>query len=286
MNLFGFGPAAIAMAIIMVLALIGMIICAKKQEMVPAAKPAAIACMGVIVACAGGILIKTGMFGDGGNTKLIANEMVYVKSAPYILGKYVGTKYPNSKILLFVDEGKNNIRQDEMISELKRGLGASCEIVGTECPKPIVLPPDGEELPATDATSNPAFPSMEMMVPIQELMTAESASEAISKYSGITMLITLVGFPRNFKDMDMWYEEDETKRLKVAVVNGEIYQLGPGIHSGQIVAAATYNPQAKFDESKAPSDPQAAFDKRYILVTPENVEETAQKYPGLFEIQK
>jgi hypothetical protein len=127
---------------------------------------------------------------------------------------------------------------------------------------------------------------MGMMIPIQEIMTAQSVTEGIAKYPGTTMIVTFIGLPRDFTNMEIWYGEDEAKKLKVAVINGEVYQLGPGISAGQIVAAVTYNPKAKFDESKAPSDPQAAFDKRYLMITPENVEQIAQEYPGLFEVQK
>ncbi len=290
MNLFGFGPAAIAMAVVMVLALIGMIVCAKKQEVTPAAKPAAIACMVIIVVCAFGILTTTGMFGDGGTKKLIQNELVYMKASAFIPGKHIGEKYPGAKILLLVDEEKNNTRQAEMIEEFKRGLAGKCEIIGTDCPKPLPPPPaEGEEAPPAadpNMAPGPGMAGMDMMIPIQEIMTAQSVTEAIAKYPGVTMIVTLVGLPRNFTEMGIWHEEDEAKKLKVAVINGEVYQLGPEIASGQIVAAVTYNPKGKFDESKAPSDPQAAFDKRYLMITPENVEQIAQDYPGLFEVQK
>ncbi len=285
MNLFGFGPAAIAMAVVMVLALIGMIVCAKKQEVTPAAKPAAIACMVIIVVCAFGILTTTGMFGDAGTKKIIQNELVYMKASAFIPGKHIGEKHPGAKILVLVDEEKNNVRQAEMIEEFKKGLAGKCEIIGTECPKPLPPPPaEGEE--ATPPPPPPG-PEMEMMtIPIQEIMTAQSVMEAIAKYPGTTMIVTFIGLPRDFTNMEIWYEEDEAKKLKVAVINGEVYQLGPGIAAGQIVAAVTYNPKAKFDESKAPSDPQAAFDKRYLMITPENLEQIAQEYPGLFEVQK
>jgi len=286
-NIFGFGPAAIGMAIVMVLALIGMIVCAKKQDVTPAAKPAAIACMVIIILCAFGILTTTGMFGDAGTKKIIQNEMVYLKASAYIPGKYIGDKFPGSKILLLIDEEANNTRQADMIAEFERGLAGRCEIIGKEIPKPIPL----EETEAgQNPTPTPPPPgneqAPEMVIPIQEIMTAESVIAAISKYPNVTMIVSFIGLPRDFNNMDIWYEEDESKKIKVAIVGGEIYQLGPGIASGQIVAAVTYNPKAKFDESKAPSDPQAAFDKRYILITPENIEKIASENQGLFEVQK
>lgn len=286
-DIFGFGPAAIIMALVMVLALIGMIVCAKKQNVTPAAKPAAIACMIIIILCAFGILATTGMFGDAGTKKIIQNEMVYMKSSAFIPGKYIGDKYPGAKIFLLVDDEKNNIRQEELIKEFERGLAGRCEIVGRDVPKPPPPPPaEGEEAAQPAPAPTPDQEMSEMMIPIQEIMTAESVMTSLAKYPNANMLVTFIGLPRNFQEMPIWFEEDEAKRIKVALVSGEVYQLGPGIAAGQIVAAVTYNPKAKFDESKAPSDPQAAFNKRYLLITPENVEQIAAENQGLFEVPK
>jgi hypothetical protein len=287
---FGFSFLAIGMAVVMLIALIAMIVCAKKQDTVPAAKPAAIACMVVVMVCALGILIQTGMFGDYSTSKIIANEMVYAKAGAYIPGKYIGEKFPGSKILFLVDDEKYNSRQKEIIESFKEGLAGKAEIIGSECPRPLPPAPTEEAIAAEGAATTPPIQqgpidSM-MMMPIQETMTAQVVNDIMLKYPKANMLVTFVGFPRDIENMDIWHEEDTEKMVKVAVVSGDIYQLKPAFARKQAAAVVAYSPKAKFDESKAPSDMQAAFDKRYLLITLENIESILTEYPGLFPEDK
>ncbi|MBT7188277.1 hypothetical protein HN911_13235 [Candidatus Bathyarchaeota archaeon] len=50
-----------------------------------------------------------------------------------------------------------------------------------------------------------------------------------------------------------------------------------------IVAAVTYNPKAVYDPKPPPADLDAAFSKRYLLVTPDNVGQMAYQYGDLFK---
>jgi hypothetical protein len=263
--------------------------CAKKQDTVPAAKPAAIACMVVVMVCAFGILTQTGMFGDSSSSKIIANEMVYAKAGAYIPGKYIGEKFPGAKILFLVDDEKYNSRQKEIIESFKEGLAGRAEIIASECPRPLPPAPTEEAVAAEGTATTPPIPQGRMdsmMMPIQEIMTAQTVNDIMFKYPNVNMLVTFVGFPRDINNMDIWREENPEKRVKVALVSGEIYQLKPAFSAKQAVAAVAYSPKAKFDESKAPSDIQAAFDKRYLLITLENIESVLAEYPGLFPEEK
>ena len=48
------------------------------------------------------------------------------------------------------------------------------------------------------------------------------------------------------------------------------------------VAAVTYNPNAVYDNKPIPKDPKEAFDKRFLLVTPENFESIKSAHANLF----
>jgi len=52
--------------------------------------------------------------------------------------------------------------------------------------------------------------------------------------------------------------------------------MGDDIKNGTIVAAMAVNPTGSYGE-ELPKDPQAAFDSRYLLVTPDNVSEMIEK---------
>jgi hypothetical protein len=299
MMIYGFGLTAIILAAVMVVALIGMIACAKKQDVSPRAKPMAIVCMLIIIVCAIGILVNTGMFGDTSTKKLIANEMVYAKSAVIVPGKLLAEKYPDSKILLLIDGIANNVRQEELILAFKTALDGKLTIVGQECPRPLPFPPpdalapkEGDTatpVPSTAPSSAPMEPMgmPEMMIPIQEVMTAQGINDILAKYPEVNMIVSFVGFPRDIQNMSIWYEENPEKKVKVVSLSGDCYNLKDAIICGQAVAAVVYSPNAKFSEKTAPIDPKAAFDERYILITPENIQEILTQFPNLFpEIKK
>jgi len=292
--IFGFGLDAIIMVVIMVIALIGMIIAAKKQELYPAAKPIAIVCIVVIIACAVGVLFRTGMFGeDKMNKKIIDRETKYLHSSAHIAGKYIADKFPGSKILLLVDDNPENKEQAVLLKVFKDALGQKAEILGTDCPRsiPVVTVAEGEETAVATTTAGAAAGSDPLAVThsaddaptIQDIMTAETVNYTVAKYPDINMIVSFIGLPYDLEHMNIWYEEDPEKRIKVALIGGNIFRTKSAIASGLIVMAVNYKPDLKFDTSgSAPEDPQEAFDKRYVMITPENINEFSEKYPKFF----
>ena len=55
------------------------------------------------------------------------------------------------------------------------------------------------------------------------------------------------------------------------------------IQAKLVIAAAAPDPEVIPDDWQPPQDLDAAFAKRYLLVTPENVQALAEKHPKLFE---
>ena len=89
------------------------------------------------------------------------------------------------------------------------------------------------------------------------------------------MVITCIGLPAGGRA--------RRKGKKVAIAGGSVYEYGPAIQGKMIVAAVTYKPDAEYDDKSVPSNMEEAFNKRYLLVTPENLAEVATKYGELFK---
>ncbi|MCX6983824.1 MAG: hypothetical protein NT118_03590 [Lentisphaerae bacterium] len=70
------------------------------------------------------------------------------------------------------------------------------------------------------------------------------------------------------------------------MINCPYQNLKTAIQSGVVIAVVGINPTAKFDEKPAPKDPKAAFDARYIMITPENVVQMADTYKNMFPVPK
>ena len=79
--------------IIMILALVCMVICAKKQKTYPNAQTFAVFLLMVVVACGIFILYKTGTFGDTETARLIENELKYAKAKSLVFGRTLKKEY-------------------------------------------------------------------------------------------------------------------------------------------------------------------------------------------------
>jgi len=267
----------VLIGVVMILALIGMIACAKKQRTNPNAQPIAIALLIVVVICGIAILVKTGTLGDNANEKLIQNELKFATATAIILGEELKSNYPNEKVLVVVDRNfDKNTRQQKLVEGLKKGLGTAEVVTDT-----LVL--EGRKRdnpPVAAAPGAPPLPPEEDIMPLEELMKASDFDAVIEKNPDCKIVVSLIGLPRDFNMMKTWNLEN---RPKIALLNADVHLLMPLIRAGYIAAVVSYCPGVKFSEDPAPNDPKAAFDLRYLMVTPKNVDELAQKHQGLFQ---
>lgn len=284
----------IGAGVIMAASFVGMIFCAKKQQVSTIAKPIAIVLMVVVMVCAVAILYNTGIFGDPSVEKFMKNEEKYTKSKCIVIGKYLAEKAPGAKVLLVLDSIPNNKMQDQVIAALKEGMGNNITVVAEDSPTdPSAVLKTTEPEPETDATSttNPASrpggpgmpPGFMEMRSLRESMKAVDFDAMISRHPDCDLIISLIGLPMDVENMGIW--EAPAPKPRVALLDANIYNLKSAILSGIVLATVTYSPTAKFDELTPPDDMQQAFDKRFLLVTPENVEAIAAQHTGLFQPQ-
>lgn len=252
---------------LMVLALAGMVWCAKKQKTNANAQTYAIICLVVVFICAITVMVQTGVFGEGGEThRLIQNELAYSKARAVIVGQHLATKYPGSKALVITDGSEPlNKSQEQLLEGFKQGIGSAIIIESAEG-----LPID----------KNPKKP--EDYRPMEEMMSAALFDKLIAKHPNCTLVVSLIGLPYDVPNMTLW-KMPESARPKVALLTGDIHQLKAAIMASYIVAAVSMRPDLKNIEEKAPSDPKKAFDIRYLLITPENVAKIATDHKGIFE---
>ena len=95
----------IILVVVMAVALIGMIVCQKKQSSFPLAKPLALVLTLVVAVC--GIIFIHGML--GGNSKQIQNnEFKFYASQMYMMAKYAKENCDAKSALVIMDEGYKN----------------------------------------------------------------------------------------------------------------------------------------------------------------------------------
>lgn len=273
----------IVVGVVMAASFVGMIICKKKQAEFPAAQPLTIALLVLVLGCAVAIIAKS----MSGSTKtMIAGEMTYNNASATVFGRYLAAEYPGSSALVIVED-KNSTDEFYLarMAALKEGLGEAVKIVAVETPDVFATSPVDAAATSDDPSAPPAASVPPLMItPVTNLMLAEHFDVLIDQNPGCQLIITMIGLPRDVDNLKMWAMPEET-RPKVAMYSSGstgISQYMEAIAAGSICVALTYSPDAKFDlgNQLPPTDPQAAFDQRYLLITPANLEEIKAKYPG------
>ena len=234
---------------LMVVALIGMIVCSKKQNTLAIAKPLSMVLLVVVAFC--GVMVLKSQF-SGGISSLRENENRFYVSQAFVVGDYVKGKLESGKILIVADPSyKVDARMTEFVENMKKGSGGEVVIDTVE------LPDTGEEMPE----------------PISERMKAKDFEATIARNSDAKVVVSLIGLPRDLRNLKILNNNKSGKGPALILLNADVPQLGQMIAAGMVTAAVTVSPKAVFNEEPAPSDEKAAFAVRYILVDKSNIAE-------------
>lgn len=248
--------------IIMIVAGIIAFIAMNKQKSGAAwGQPVAILCAIIAIVAA---LWSTVNNLSGSDAKKAQNrEVEFQKIQTRKLGQYLAENHAGANVIIINDPFNDGSRPNPMLEGLKEGMGNALNIVAEVAPiPPIVEDPEG--------------PEGEMVAPMETWYTARSMDDIIKKTGAeYDMLITCIGLPLGGLS--------RLKGKKVAIAGGSVYEFGAAIQGKVVVAAVTYKPDAIYDDKPIPSDKEEAFNKRYLLVTPDNLMEVASKYGELFE---
>ncbi|OQA87072.1 MAG: hypothetical protein BWY31_00948 [Lentisphaerae bacterium ADurb.Bin242] len=254
---------------LMVVALIGIVWCQKKQKVNPNAQAFAFVFLVLILVGAGGMLYETGIFGgDREMDKIISNEVRYAKARSQVLADYIGKTYPGQKAVIITEA---NVNQSPISKASLETMTAALTAAGIN-------------VSATEALNIPES-SPENPVPLEVALTAKVYNDIFNKYKDANLYIIMSQLPfvgTELQKLSCW--KNDPQKSRIILVNGEVFNLKGAIASGHIGAAAAMKtgPEAYDPEKTAPKETQAAFDTRYILVTPQNVKEVAEKNKDIF----
>jgi len=243
--------------IIMIGSFIALIIVAKKKKSKQNAQGIAVL-LAAIVVIAGISIAVHNLFYDT-NSKYKQIENGYAKSIAYVLGQNIAERFPKSKILVIVSPNyQKKSEQKAMIATLQEGMGSKMSKVSIE-PLKIKVGPNSR---------------------LSDVMHAKDFNLLIKKNKP-NIVISLVGLPMDFPKLKIWeqFEDNPEKATKLAIINGSVSKLYQPIKSGVIVAVVRYNPDVLVDKDDVyPGDYKKAFAKRYLLITPENVDNIRKKF--------
>ena len=255
----------VAIITIMILAFIGMIICAKKQKTNPNAKTFAILCLIVVVICAGKFLIDSGALGGMSREmkEALASYERFSEASAQTAGEFVSKNFAGKKAIIVASGGTAFEKQpNKLANYVKTYLnGVNVETKG---------------LPYTPKENDPGMG--------EEYMNAKYFNQLFDENKDAQLFILTISLP---------FDPGQASRIKLwgikngqklVLINADVHYLYNEIKNGVVAAAIVMRPdlkQADF-EKNAPYDLKKAFDARYVLVTPANLAEVAKKYPTLF----
>lgn len=244
-----------------------------------------VAICGAIIAIIGALWGIKNTISGADQTAARDRELEYQRIQTRELGKYLATKFAGEKVLVMVDPmlyvnvyGEPVTRIDTALEGLKQGLDGKLPVVDTIYPKmPFktrqapVKGPDGVEMPAED----------DMIEPMEVWFDSKKMNEILPAPESYDILVTLVGLP-NGKPVPALAGK------KLALVGGDTSTYGILFKAQDkrlplTVASVTHNPKAVYDDKPIPRDAQEAFNKRFLLITAENIDQVMTDHPGLLQ---
>ena len=185
---------------------------------------------------------------------ILEREMGYTRAQTQVLGETIARNHAGAKILLITDPETQGTRDriKMMRESIEKGLGGSGKVVATEAPK-------------------------------QYFITAQEFDQMLDAHPECNLVISLMGLPYDFQEMAFWTKSDG-ERQKLVVINGNFYDLRKAFMANYIQVAVVHRPDIKYDvEGEIPDDYKAAFEKRFILITPKTVNQVADQFPNMFK---
>jgi hypothetical protein len=200
---------------------------------------------------------------------VVDKEMKYLYAAMRVMGEQLGEGHEGSNILLITNRVNeyNQERHDAILDGLKSGLDGRATIGSVIHPEP----PEGVN----------AEEYYE-----EEMFTAEMMNKTVADNTEHDMIVSLLGLPFDFAEMTLWQMEDD-KRPKLGLAFASVYELQRAIKAGYVGVVIAYNPNYVYDiKAEPPEQYREAFDQRYLLITPENVNDIAATHPSMFKPQE
>jgi len=214
----------------------------------------------------------TGCEKDKRQSAILGKELRYTDAQFQYLGDYMKRKFAKHDVLLIASPktAGSNEYADDRLNTIKGALKDAF---------------DGR-LTLSRTVHLKAPENQDGMPPMFEMMfTAEAFDEIVADNSDATLILSLVGLPMNWKEMEFWQMEDG-KRPKLVITNGQVFELYDPIIQGYVNAVIHYNPSSEYNfQDSVPADVTEAFEKRYLLIDADNIAKIASENEGMFASQ-
>lgn len=168
---------------------------------------------------------------------------------------------------------------EELVEGFKIGFGGFVTEIVTE--------------PIKNINMNGAILPEEAMMEV----TSDDFNSVIKKHPDCDIIITLVALPFDEKELykidifkmiddpenpGLWIKDPKQRYPRLGLYNGYVGNLEPLFRETLIAAMTIWRPNPVIDEKPIPTGWAEAFYKRYMIIAPEFIERSIERYPSLF----
>ncbi len=177
----------------------------------------------------------------------------------WYLGEHLANKHPGKKLTVLIAPGRfADANQKTRIEGLEDGLQGKLTMSLLEVPHVI----------SSGKNRVRAY-------------NYENLNEALKTYPNQEIVVSLIGLPTEFYEMEFWDKENLPLFYSY---RGTSIDIDQDIRNNKVTAFITYKPRKKFkaDEGQKVDKSEAFFQEYFIFVNKDNIDEMCNKYPSLF----
>lgn len=232
--------------------------------------------------------------------KIRASQEQFQEIAGEKMGQHIATNYEGSKVLAIagvdhekmaeeygMDFGTGRQPWKNYLVGLKKGLGDRAklvEVVNLEVPQEVkaMMQQEQERLAQTEGTdAMEQIPIDMFMLEGDAMIQAKNYNEILAPYvRKVDVIVMLSEMPYDLENLVLWNMQSPPKLALMR--GGALSKLRNAISQDYIVGVVSYRPGYDFEDRAVPKDLEEAFNKRFLLITPDNVEQMASEYEELF----
>jgi hypothetical protein len=198
------------------------------------------------------------------------------------LGRHLASKFPGSRVLVLsnpfipLDRANADVARMETagINGLKEGAASKLNFE-------IAYP---ELTPEAQADPHAVLGDKETVTPLSFLVAEGAVDKVVAKHPQCDLVVSLIGLPADLENVQCWQAEGKPA---FALLLPDLRLLGGAravqhaVKRGKLTAFILNKPGAP--DFRAPVRSELGeFEKRFLLVTPENIDEMIRTYPQLF----
>jgi hypothetical protein len=207
--------------------------------------------------------------------------------ATWGLADYLAEHYADSRVLILANPFATRENMDQAVVDQEQagiqGLrdGFRDEMVSVEVVYPTLLP---------DAYASPQslIPDSSVTTPISFLLAPNALASLRTEHPDHDLWVSLIGLPVGISEQEIWKTGKGPKfalLLPDLRVIGNPAEIRSAVRAGKLAAFVLTRQGQMFDTQSMNENRREEFDKRYILVSSENVDKVMEDYPELFRMQ-